>query len=74
MDGGIYLNNAATSWPKPECVAEAVAKALLARPGSAHRSGIEDFDVFDAVRKALAGRMGIEESGRIALGSMPPGR
>lgn len=69
MDGGIYLNNAATSWPKPECVAEAVAKALLARPGSAHRSGIEDFDVFDAVRKALAGRMGIEESGRIALGS-----
>lgn len=69
MDGGIYLNNAATSWPKPACVAKAVSEALLARPGSAHRSGIEDFDVFDAVRKALARRMGIGDSGRIALGT-----
>ena len=66
---GIYLNNAATSWPKPACVAEAVKAALTERPGSAHRGGIEDFDVFDEVRRALARRMGVTAHENIALGS-----
>jgi selenocysteine lyase/cysteine desulfurase len=69
MDHFIYLNNAATSWPKPEAVAEAVSKALVSRPGAAHRGGIEDFDVFDAVRRALAKKLGVSAHEQIALGS-----
>jgi cysteine desulfurase/selenocysteine lyase len=65
----IYMNNAATSWPKPLCVAEAVARALSERPGAAHRGGVEDFDVFSAVRKKLAPRLGVSKPDRIALGS-----
>lgn len=66
--GQIYLNNAATSWPKPECVAEAARRALLAPPGSMHRGGLEAFDVFDAVRRELAIRLGISDPAQIALG------
>ena len=68
MDGEIYMNNAATSFPKPDCVAEAVAGALRARPGSAHRGGIESFDVFSQTRRALARLMGVSAPERIALG------
>lgn len=69
MNNIIYLNNAATSWPKPACVADAVAAALRAVPGSMHRGGLEDFDVFDAVRKMLATLLGISDPDCIALGS-----
>lgn len=64
----IYLNNAATSWPKPNCVAEAVYSAITERPGAMHRGGAEDFDVFDAVRALLAKRIGCGDASRIALG------
>lgn len=64
----IYMNNAATSWPKPDCVAQAVSRAVSERPGSMNRGGAEDFDVFDAVRHELAARMGVTEPRRIALG------
>ena len=68
MDGAIYLNNAATSFPKAEGVAEAVGRALLSRPGSAHRGGIESFDVFAETRRALSRLMGVSAPERIALG------
>ena len=68
MDGAIYLNNAATSFPKAEGVAEAVSQALLSRPGSAHRGGIESFDVFAETRRALSRLMGVSAPERIALG------
>lgn len=64
----IYLNNGATSWPKPACVAEAVQQALLAMPGEGNRGGLAVFDVFEAVRKELADWMGVSEPSRIALG------
>lgn len=64
----IYMNNAATSWPKPACVADAISKAVINMPGSANRGGIDDFDVFDEVRKALAKRIGVSEHRNIALG------
>lgn len=64
----IYLNNAATSWPKPLEVAEAMAEAVRALPGAANRGGIRDFDVFGEVRKELAGLMGISCPEQIALG------
>ena len=65
----IYLNNAATSWPKPGCVAEAVKKALQSPPGSMHRGGLEDFDVFGAVRQKLARLLGVPNPDGIALGA-----
>ena len=65
----IYLNNAATSWPKPERVASAMAEALKNLPGDAGRGGLRDFNIFDQVRKELAALMGIGCSERIALGS-----
>jgi len=65
----IYLNNAATSYPKAPGVAEAVEGALQQLPGAANRGGIEDFDVFAAVREQLAHIVGIEQPERIGLGS-----
>jgi selenocysteine lyase/cysteine desulfurase len=65
----IYLNNAATSWPKPPAVAKAMARAVTALPGAAHRGGLEDFDVLDAVRQRLAALMGASAGERVALGA-----
>ena len=65
----VYLNNAATSWPKPDCVALAVSQALRSLPGDAGRGGIREFDVFDQVRKKLAALLGVACPERIALGS-----
>ena len=64
----IYMNNAATSWPKPPEVAKAMADAVTALPGAANRGGIQDFDVFDEVRKELAWLMGVSCPSQIALG------
>ncbi|HCT91612.1 MAG TPA: cysteine desulfurase [Lachnospiraceae bacterium] len=64
----IYMNNAATSWPKPPGVAEAMAEAVRALPGEAGRGGIRDFDVFHEVRKELALLMEVSEPEQIALG------
>ena len=68
-DKSIYMNNSATSWPKPPCVAEAVAGALTGKPGSAQRGGIEDYDVFGHVRKKMAKILGAGSHDHIALGS-----
>lgn len=68
MDERIYLNNAATSWPKPDCVAEAVRLAITCQPGSAHRGGIEDRDVFQETRLALSKKLGVSAPDQIALG------
>lgn len=64
----IYLNNAATSWPKPKEVAEEMERAVRALPGAAGRGGIEHFDVFEVVRKELAQVLGISCPEQIALG------
>lgn len=64
----IYLNNAATSWPKPPCVAEAVQQALLHMPEEGNRGGIGTFDVLEAVRQELALWLGVSKPGQIALG------
>ncbi len=55
----LYLNNAATSYPKAPGVADAVHNALQNLPGAANRGGIEDFDVFSAVRTELAELLGV---------------
>lgn len=65
----IYMNNAATSWPKPDSVARSVSKAIQNPPGSMHRGGLETFDVFSEVRKHLAVLLGISCPEQIALGA-----
>ena len=62
------MNNAATSWPKPEEVGEVMAKAVHRLPGAANRGGIEDVNVFDQVREELALLMGVSCPEQIALG------
>lgn len=62
------MNNAATSWPKPPCVADAVARALREPPGAANRGGIESFDVFGAVRAKIAALANAGDPSRVALG------
>jgi selenocysteine lyase/cysteine desulfurase len=65
----IYLNNAATSWPKPDAVAQATADAISNLPGAANRGGIEDFDVMAAVRGELATLLHASHPERFALGA-----
>ncbi len=50
LSGDIYLNNAATSWPKPESVIRAVHDHLLTLPGESGRS--TDELTIDPVQKA----------------------
>lgn len=64
----IYLNNAATSYPKAPGVPEAVGSTLRGLPGAANRGGIEDFDVLGETRKELALLMGVSVPKSIALG------
>ncbi|MEG2525394.1 MAG: aminotransferase class V-fold PLP-dependent enzyme [Oscillospiraceae bacterium] len=63
----IYMNNAATSFPKPACVSDAVRDANLALPGTANRAGIEDCNVFDDCRKQLSSLLHTSVSDRIVL-------
>jgi len=65
----IYMNNAATSYPKPDCVKAAVSAAIENLPGAANRGGLTDFNVFDEVRKKLAALMNIDVPDQIALGA-----
>ena len=62
----IYMNNAATSFPKPPCVAEAVKDAILHEPGDFKRGGSKT-DTFAAVRQELAELMEIKDSSQLAL-------
>ena len=67
----IYLDNAATSWPKPNCVNEAITRFLRdvgANPGrSGHRLANEAERIrFDA-REGIAALLGVSDPLRIAF-------
>lgn len=62
----VYLNNAATSWPKPSCVARAVAAAIEGEPCDPLRGGFGP-DPLDDCRQMLAEYLGCEDASRIAL-------
>ncbi|MDD4716023.1 MAG: aminotransferase class V-fold PLP-dependent enzyme, partial [Oscillospiraceae bacterium] len=64
-----YFNNAATSWPKPPCVAEAVRKAIEELPGHANRGGPKNKDPMWECRALLAERMEAGNPSRISLGA-----
>ncbi len=69
----IYLDNAATSWPKPECVYEAVdgyqreIGAPSGRSGSRAAEGANR--IVERARKAIADLVGQEDSNRVIFTS-----
>lgn len=64
----VYLNNAATSWPKPPSVIKAVTEALAHEPVSVLRSNrSEHDDVLTELRKKLGRLFNISDWKRIFL-------
>lgn len=67
----IYLNNAATTYPKPQCVLDAHAAALRAVPSAQYRGalGVYGPDVFEACRESLGRLLHIAHTERIYFSS-----
>jgi len=69
--GLIYLDNAATSWPKPRCTVQAMARVLEesgANPGRAgHRLSLEAGRIVERCRQALADMLGETDASRVAF-------
>lgn len=67
----IYLDNAATSWPKPASVSEAMAAFLRDSGGNPGRGGHElarrASETVEAARGVLAGLIAVEEPRRVVL-------
>lgn len=68
----IYLDHAATSWPKPPVVAEAMVRFLEevgANPGrSAHSRSIEAARIVYGARDAVAELFGVRDPSRVVFG------
>lgn len=73
MDPIVYLDHAATSWPKPPVVFEAMRKAMeeaAANPGrGSHRMAVKASRVLYGTRKTLADLFGVKNPNDIALTS-----
>jgi len=64
-----YFDNAATSWPKPASVSEAVTKVFLEAKGSPGRSNNPELSRIPfQTRKLLARLINVSDSSRIAFG------
>ena len=61
----IYLNNAATSHPKPPGVRKAVSQALSSPPCEIQRGTLGGADAAELCRRALAPVLGVREPSRI---------
>lgn len=61
----IYMNNAATSYPKPECVAHAVARAIREAPGAANRAALGMAEEAVTCRRKLADLLGVPDESRV---------
>ena len=68
----LYLDNAATSWPKPPCVSEAMSRFLAEDAGSPNRSGHRMAAAAERivmeVRTKLAKLFGVKDPLRIVFG------
>lgn len=66
-----YLDNAATSWPKPPCVIEAMSRFLAevgANPGrSGHRQSVEAARVVFGAREAVARLLALDDPLRVVF-------
>ena len=71
-DGALYLDNAATSWPKPPGVSEAIASFLDeigANPGrSAHRVSVQAARIIYETRQAVAELFNAPDPLRVVFG------
>lgn len=69
----IYLDNAATSYPKPRCVTDAMAAAVIrcgANPGrGGHRLSLAAGRIVEGCREAIAQMLGESDSSRVAFAS-----
>lgn len=67
----VYLNNAATTYPKPQCVLDAHAAALCAVPASQYRSAADctGKDVFEKCRTSIGRLLHIADTERIWFSS-----
>ena len=67
----IYLDNAATSFPKPEKTVRAMAEALVrcgANPGRAgHRLALEAGRIVEGCRAAIAQMLGEDDPRRVVF-------
>ncbi len=67
----VYLNNAATSWPKPECVYEAVDKYLRQYGASqgrgSFRRSLEATGIIENCRKNLARLFNVDDPSRFVF-------
>ena len=67
----IYLDNAATSWPKPDCVSEAMADAIQnygGNPGrGGHRMALAAGELLYETRDRTAGFFGCEDAFRVSF-------
>ena len=63
----IYLNNAATSWPKPQCVIDTLVRYAQGMPGGQQRSslGDEEENCMEACRRSLGRLLGVKRWDRI---------
>lgn len=61
----VYLNNAATTYPKPESVIKALADAIQTPPSNPFRSTEGNGCFLDELRKLLGILFGISDTGRI---------
>src|SRR6476659_1810032 len=68
----IYLDNAATSWPKPEAVYDAVDRYLreIGAPNgrSSYRTAMESNRIVDRARRAVAALLGVREASQVVFG------
>ena len=67
----VYLNQAATTWPKPQCVLDAHIEALRALPEGQFRRGgaAQTENSFDRCRESLGRLLGIAEVSRVLFTS-----
>ena len=67
----VYLDNAATSWPKPVCVARAMAGSLAAcgaNPGrSGHKLALDAGRIVEGCREEAAAMLGETDASRVAF-------
>lgn len=66
-DAPIYLNNAASAWPRAEGVVDAVQRALAEPPSHPGRTTTTEMDAPTRCRHGLAAMLGVDTPERIVL-------
>lgn len=61
----IYLNNAATSWPKPQCVIDTLVRYAQGMPDGQMRSSLGTENIMEACRRSLSRLLGVKRWDRI---------